>query len=89
MRVHGDAAGHARVGFEGQVRDGFDQDLDDATADVGYWLGALEDDIEALARLIRTAEARIAAREDEIGAWGRQMSDYDDAADAQRASQTA
>ncbi len=42
MRVHGDAADHARGGFAGQVRDGFDQDLDDATADVGYWLGTLE-----------------------------------------------
>lgn len=84
IRTHGDAAAHARVGFEGQVRRGFDQDLDDAIADVGYSLGTLEEDIEALQRLVRLAQARIAARNAQISAWVGRMNAYNDAVDAAR-----
>ncbi|MGH8903064.1 MAG: hypothetical protein ACRDYA_15680 [Egibacteraceae bacterium] len=82
LKTHTDAASHARVGFEGQVREGFDQALDDAVLDVGSVLDALVDDLEQLQRLVSQAHARIESRNHEIRTWRVKMDAYNEAVDA-------
>jgi hypothetical protein len=82
LKTHVDAAAHARVGFEGQVREGFDQALDDAIIDIGYLLDALTDDVEQLQRLMYQAQARIESRNDDIAVWRAKMDAYNQAVDA-------
>lgn len=81
---HGEAATQARVGFEGQVRQGFDQALDDALAEANFWLGELEADLDELQRLVALARSRIEARNDAIAAWQQHRAAYDQAMDAAR-----
>ncbi len=89
LSEHGDALAEARVGFEGSVREGFDQAMDDGLADTGNCLHQLEADLDDLEQLVAEARRRAEARDGEIAAWQHRMHAYDVAvADASRHAST-
>ncbi len=77
LSEHGDALAEVRVGFEGSVREGFDQAMDDGLTDTGNCLHQLEADLDALEQLVAEARRRVEARDGEITAWQHRMHAYD------------
>lgn len=81
---HGDAAADVRIGFEGAVREAFDQAFDDGMADIDRSLGELHADVDNLERLVARARREIEARDDDIAAWQQKADVYDGASSAAR-----
>lgn len=88
LSEHDDALAEVRVGFEGSVREGFDQAMGDRLAGTGDCLHQLEADLDDLEQLVAEARRRVEARDGEVTAWSHRMHAYDVAVadDSRRAS---
>jgi len=78
-RIHLDAADSARKDFEGRTRDEFDQEFEHEMNDIQQTMGRLQNDTDALDKLIQQAKAGIDARNDEIGEWEWRRNAYEEA----------
>lgn len=64
--------------FEGQTREGFDDDFEAITGDLDGRVSSLRDQLEQLDAALATARARQQENRDAIDAWSRDKAAYDD-----------
>jgi uncharacterized protein YukE len=79
VSVHDSAVVSARVNFEGQTRDGFDQGFEQLMAETDSGIQLLENQRSDLEDDIQTAHRRQADSLDAIEDWGQAMQRYREA----------